>query len=214
MPEQHLDPFSPGGQFAANPQLYDYIHSITFGADGGIEMVDGAGQVLNTLVRGQFSAEQVEPDSFLLHLTDLVEIDPYYKLRWLRQTQEDTDARMKISFDEIPHEDRDVIRQVPPSSIMVEREEGLFVLQCQVVWRIDDEQEWPYLLARIRYRFATDPLLLYEENRQRNLYYQLEPPEPDTSVYYRMADIQRLTARELAEAGIAVEKDTSSSDDT
>jgi hypothetical protein len=75
------------------------------------------------------------------------------------------------------------------------------------VWKVKDEQEWPYLHYRTRYRFAVDPLAAHLANRQGSLYYELEAPEPDPRVYYRAEDAQRFTAGELGRAGIALEEE-------
>jgi hypothetical protein len=204
MPEQQSDPFSAGGTFVANPRLYDYIHKLVFEPSGAIKMVDGAGQVLNTLVRGRFSIETLGPAEFRVNFTDLVELNPYYTIDRLRGL--DPDARFKVMQEDVPYEDRDVRNRPAPFSGCVTREEGLFLFKRQVVWKILDEQDWPHLLYRVRYRFAFDPLEPYAANRQRNAYYRLEAPEPDTRFYYRVADGQKLTAREVAEAGIPCEE--------
>ena len=205
MPEQQLDPFSGGGRFAANPSLYDYVHTLVFDPAGTVEMVDGAGQVLNTLVKGRFAVEELGPTAFLVSLAGLVELDPYYRLKRFRGLE--LSAYFKAVQENIPYEEGDVRSRLDPYSVNVTREVGLFLLRRQVIWKISDEQEWPYLLYRVRYRFAFDPLALHMSNRQGNLYYQLESPEPDTRVYYRAEDAQPFTARELAQAGIAVEEE-------
>lgn len=203
MSEQWPNPFSGGGRFVANPHLYDYVHTLVFDPVGTVEMVDGAGQVLNTLVKGHFTVEERGPAAFLVSFADLVEIDPYYRLK--RFGNLDRDAFSKAVRENVPYEEGDVRSRPDPCSVNVAREEGLFLLRRHIVWNIKDKQEWPYLLYRVRYRFAFDPLAEHISNRQRNLYYQSEAPEPDTRVYYRAEDAQALTARELAQAGIAIE---------
>jgi hypothetical protein len=207
MPQPQPNPFATGKRLVANPYLYDYVHTLEFHSAGIIEMVDGAGQRLNTLVHGRFSVEQVSPTAFLVSLTDLVEINPYYTLERFRGL--DLAAYAKAVQGYVPYEEHDVRRRLDPFSVHVAQEEGLFSLRQHVIWKIRDAQEWPYLLYRVRYRFASDPLAPFLPNRQGNLYYQEETPEPDTRVYYRVEDAQRLTARELAQRGIAVEDELS-----
>lgn len=207
MSEQRPDPFSGGGRFAANPHLYDYVHTLVFDPAGTVEMVDGAGQVLNTLVRGRFSVEAPGPMEFVVNFADLVEIDPYYRLKRFRHL--DFDAYVKAVQEDVPYDEHDVRRRLDPYRVHVTQEEGLFQLREQVIWNIKDEQEWPYLLYRVRCRFAADPLAAHLSNRQGSLYYQLEAPEPDTRVYYRAEDAQHFTAGELGRAGIAVEEERS-----
>lgn len=204
MPEQWSNPFGGGGRFVANPHLYDYLHALDFMPFGSVDMLDGAGQVLNTLVRGRFSVEELGPTLLVVHFTDLVELDPYYRLKRLRGR--DVAAVIRSMHRYLLHDEHDVRRRLDPCHVQVAREDGLFLLRCQVVWNIKDDQEWPYLLYRIRYRFAADPLTACLANRQGNLYYVLEAPEPDTRVYYRAEDAQRSTAGELRQAGIAVEE--------
>ncbi|HEX8033543.1 MAG TPA: hypothetical protein VF510_06835 [Ktedonobacterales bacterium] len=207
MPDQLPDPFSAGGVFAANPNLYDYLHTLQFNSTGTLEMLDGAGQVLNTLVRGRFNVEQLTSSAFQLNFHDLIELNPYYELK--RRCELDPDVIAESPEGYIPYDEDDILCRLDPFSVHVVREEGLFVLRQQVIWRIKDEQEWPYLLYRSRYRFASDPLATHESNRRGNLYYMLEKPQPDTRVYYRAADAQDLTARDLALAGITIEKEQS-----
>src|SRR5690348_8718234 len=183
MSEQQPDPFSAGGRFTANPYLYDYVHAVDFHSTGIIEMVDGAGQRLNTLVHGRFSVEQVSPTAFLVSLTDLVEINPYYTRERFRGL--DLAAYAKAVQGYVPYEEHDVRRRLDPFSVQVAQEEGPFSLRQHVIWKIRDPQEWPYLLYRVRYRFTSDPLAPFLPNRLGNLYYQREAPEPDTRVYYR-----------------------------
>jgi hypothetical protein len=207
MRAQPSDPFSRGERFAANPHLYDYLHALDFVPFGSVDMLDGAGQVLNTLVRGRFGVEELGPTAWVLHLTDLVELDPYYRLKRLRGR--DTAAVIRSMHRYVLHDEHDVRRRLDPCRLQVAREEGLFVLRRQVVWQVRDEQEWPYMLYRSRYRFAADPLAALHVNRQGNLYYHLEAPEGDTCLYYQVEDAQQCTAGELRRAGIVVEDERS-----
>jgi hypothetical protein len=205
MADQGYGPLFSGGRLAANPHLYDYVHTLVFDPSGTVEMVDGAGQRLNTLVRGRFTVEELGPTVFTLHFIDLVEIDPYYKQK--RFSGLDLPAYFRAVQQYVPYDEHDVRRRLDPRSICVTREVDPFLLRCQVIWKISDDLEWPYLLYRARYRFDSDPLAAHVGNREGSLYYSLDPPEPDTRVYYRAEDAQKFTARELRQAGISVEED-------
>jgi hypothetical protein len=133
-----------------------------------------------------------------------VELDPYYRLKHLRGQDRATLIRSMRRY--LLHDEHDVRHRLDPCHIEVTREDGLFLLRRQVVWQIKDDQEWPYVLYRVRYRFAADPLTALQANRQANLYYRLEAPEGDTRLYYRAKDVEEYTAGELRQAGIAVEE--------
>jgi hypothetical protein len=171
-------PFTLSGEFEANPHLYDYLHRLSFSPTGIVEMVDGAGQVLNSLVRGRFSLQAAGQNVTLVQFFDLVELNPY---------------------DE--QEQHSVLDTI---SVKLTREEGIFAFKRQVVWNIRDEQEWPCLLYRLRYVFENDPLTQVLSSRVGNLYYSLEAEEPDTRFYYHQDDGQQLTARELSRMGISL----------
>lgn len=207
MPEPETDPFSAGGTFAANPHLYDYLHFLVFDATGTVEMQDGAGQRLNTLVCGHFSSEQLAPNVFQAHFSEMVELNPYYKMERFRGL--DFDTYFQAVQGDVPYEEQDIRSHPEPFSVQITREDGLFFLRRQVVWKIADEDDWPYLLYRVRYVFDSDPLEQFEPNRQGGLYYELEPPELDTCIYYRREDAQELTARDLHDMGIAIEDEQS-----
>lgn len=177
MQEQTI-PFLLSGAFEANPHLYDYLHRLNFSPSGLVEMVDGAGQVLNSLVRGRFSLQAAGQNTALVQFFDLVEVNPYDK----------QDQRGVL----------DAIR------VKLTREEGIFAFKQQVVWNIRDEQEWPCLLYRRRYVFESDPLTQVLSSRTGNLYYLLEGDGPDTHTYYCQDDRQQLTARELSQMGISL----------
>jgi hypothetical protein len=71
----HPTPLSRGGRFAACPHLYDYVHALDFAPFGvapfgRVDMLDGAGQVLNTLVRGRFTVEELGLAVWVLHFND------------------------------------------------------------------------------------------------------------------------------------------------
>ena len=83
---------------------------------------------------------------------------------------------------EAPYEEYDVRSRPDPMSIQVIREDGLFVLRQQVIWKLEDEQDWPYLLFRVRYRFAVDPLAAFVINRRASFYDYLTPPIPASTI--------------------------------
>jgi hypothetical protein len=170
-------PFMLSGSFEANPHLYDYLHRLSFSPSGTVEMVDGAGQVLNSLVRGRFSLQAAGQNAVLVQFFDLVELNPY--------------------------DEQEKRRGLDAISVKLTRQEGIFAFKQQVIWSIRNEQEWPCLLYRRRYVFEDDPLTQVLSSRAENLYYLLEAQEPDTNFYYRRDDGQRLTARELSQMRIS-----------
>lgn len=210
MRELVRNPFAEGGRWAANPSWYGYLHYLDFGPLGTADMVDGGGQRLNTLVRARFTAQQHSPTATLLRFTDLVELNPYYKFERFRGLEIDAyiqAAAGDVPYD-VPYDDHDVRSRPDPFSVRVTREDGLFPVRKQVVWKIEDEEQWPYLLFQVRYRFDADPLAAFAPNHSGSLYFEtLEAPEPDTRVYYRVQDAQERTARELVQAGIALEEE-------
>lgn len=210
MAESEPSPFAAAGRFgrfAANPHLYSYVHTLDFKPAGAVEMVDGAGQTLFTLIQGRFSVERVSPTAFHLLLTDLAELNPYYKRERFRHL--DLAAYVRATAGEVPYEEHDVRSRPGPMRIQVLQEDGPFVLRQQIIWKLDDEEDWPYLEFRVRYRFAVDPLAAFVANRRGPFYESLTPPEPDTRVYYRMVDAQKRTRRELTRAGITLEDEAS-----
>ena len=200
MSGRHEDPFSSAGRFFANPHLDDYVHSLDFQASGNIEMVDGAGQVLTALVRGRYAVEQLGLSQWVVRLTDLVAINPYYKHRRFRGLE--IEAYFQATQGYVPHEEQDVVGRLDPISVHVIREEGSFLLRQQVSWKISDAQEWPYLLCPERYRFDADPLASLASNRAGNLYYMFRAAATDEDIYYATRGLQQITARQLAERGI------------
>jgi hypothetical protein len=204
MQEEKTTPFSVSGAFEANPHLYDYIHHLSFSPLGIVEIMDGAGQVLNALIKGRFSVQARDQSSVLVHFSDLVELKQ--KPPFLAQPRDpDYSSTDYSDIDWIENPDYQVeepIRSLVPISVILTREEGIFPFMQQVVWKIHDKQEWPCLLYRVRYAFEIDPLEQVLSNRIDNLYYDMEAEEPDTRYYYRQGDAQKLSAQELAQMGI------------
>jgi len=64
--QEQIIPFLLSGAFEANPHLYDYLHRLSFSPSGLVEMVDGAGQVLNSLVNGRFSLQAAGQNAALV----------------------------------------------------------------------------------------------------------------------------------------------------
>lgn len=163
--------------YIANPQFYDYLHLIEFKADGSVEMVDGAGQVLNTLAHGRYRVRNIDASTAEVEFYDLVQVNPYKRQEKRGDVE---DFRVKVV-----------------------KEEGSFPFREETVWRIEDEDEWPCLLYRSRYVFEFDPLGFGRSNQMGNLYYLLENKELVESVryYYIRDEGQRLTVRELEALG-------------
>ena len=59
------------GTHCACPHLYDYVHRITLNADQSAELVDGAGQCLNSLASGQWAlSKSRDPQKYTLHISN------------------------------------------------------------------------------------------------------------------------------------------------
>jgi hypothetical protein len=86
-PSPHL--FAAGGTPAANPDLYDYVYYLDLDQAGTFEMVDGGGQALATLVRGRWVVTAFDAATAHLTLTELVELNPYYKHERFRDLELD-----------------------------------------------------------------------------------------------------------------------------
>lgn len=194
------------GRLAANPHLYDYLHALHFSSSGAVEMLDGAGQSLNTLVKGRFSVQPRDQSSSLVHFFDLLEVQdrPSFQLQPKDPTASDHSDYSEYVLAEQPGQQEIPVRSLAPLSVIVTREEGIFPFMRQVVWKILDKKEWPCLLYRVRYVFEVDPLEQMFSNRAGNLYYHLEAAEPDTRYYYNQDDAQELTVQQLIQMGISI----------
>lgn len=203
-----LRPLLPDSRFAANPDLYDYVHTLYVSDATSLEMIDGAGQRLFTLVQCRFVVEALTKASWRLSLTHLVEINPYYKLERFRGLE--PEAFAKAIRGSVPYGEGDVRSRPAPMSLQVTQKTGLFALRVHIIWNLEDDQEWPYLPFRERYRFSIDPLAAFKTNRSAalyTLYFANGASGPDTQVYYRMQDVEKVTAREFVERGIATRDD-------
>ena len=125
------------------------------------------------LFRSKYRISQTDEVSFKIHFSDLVETDPY-------------------EYDR-------VIGQLDDFSVACHKEDGLFAFRQEVVWRINDETKWPWLLYRSRYVFNVDPLEFGNTNQEHNLYFNLENKDFKNSTLYSYArsDAQKLPADEL-----------------
>jgi hypothetical protein len=166
---------------SANPHYYDYIHSLVFKDDGSVELVDGAGQLINAEAVGKYRVRDIDASSVEVEFYDVIEVNPYQKDRRLRD--------------------------IAPFKVKVLREEGVFPFRQEVVWKINDETEWPCLLYRARYVFDSDPLAFARAKQARNLYYLLEDKDliDAARYYYLREDRQELTAKEMLALGIPKE---------
>lgn len=168
--------FSTPNVYIANPQFYDYLHFIEFRADGSVEMVDGAGQVLNTLAHGKYRVHKIDISTAEVEFYDVVQVNPYKK-----------------------HEKRGDVENF---RLKVVNEKGVFPFREEIVWRVDDEDAWPCLLYQSRYIFEFDPLQFGRSNQIGN--YLLENKElvESARTYYIRDEVQKLTAKELEALGI------------
>jgi hypothetical protein len=66
---------------SANPQFYDYLHVLNFKDDYTIELVDGAGQLINTVGHGRYAIRDLSPSTAEVTFFELVEVDPYHNNR-------------------------------------------------------------------------------------------------------------------------------------
>jgi hypothetical protein len=119
----------------ANPHLYDYIHSLKFEADGTLEFVDGAGQMIHLRGHGRYEVRPIEDAKFEVAFTELVQVNPYGLERPTRAPGE------RIPANRYPK-----IRDLAPFTVICNRESGRFAFRQDVIWRVDDEEEWPCLL--------------------------------------------------------------------
>lgn len=163
---------------AANPHFYDYVHVMLFQEDGFVKFVDGAGQCINTIARGRYKVSESPCDSAEVAFSCVVEVNP-------RREEEE-------------------INHVPDFRVKLTRETGVFAFAEEVVWRIEDEQEHPYLLYTTRYVFDRDPLAFSRPKQMKNLYHLVEDKEMVESArcYYPVDGGQRLTLGQLREQGI------------
>lgn len=199
MTELSLQLFAAGERLAANPDLYDYVHFLDLDRAGTFEIVDGGGQALATLVRGRWVVTALDVASVRLILTDLVELNPYYKHERFRDL--DLDEYMQATSQPVPYEERDIRSRPEDISLLVTREAGVFTLREQIIWNLRDERDWPYILFRERYRFSADPLASFSANRSGIPYFERIIDEPDTRVYYPMKAAQKPNGAGTRRAG-------------
>ncbi|KRT55697.1 hypothetical protein [endosymbiont of Ridgeia piscesae] len=164
---------------SANPNYYDYLHLIRLVEDGTVELIDGAGQSINTEVNGKYSIYEMDADTVSIKFYDLVEADSYR-----------------------PDEK---IRDIDPFVVKVVKEKGNFAFRQEVIWRIDSEDDWPCLLFDTRFVFEFDPLCFWQVNRKRNPYYLLENKEQDGPIRHYYLDEKKLTLKEMQDLGIPKE---------
>ncbi len=67
-------------RMSANPHFYDYIHFLNFQEDGSVELIDGAGQLINTVARGNYRVGTVTQNSAEVTFYNLVEVNSASRL--------------------------------------------------------------------------------------------------------------------------------------
>jgi hypothetical protein len=210
MPGEPATPFAVSGPLEANPYLYDCIHRLRFFPSGVVEMLDGAGQLINAHVKGRFALQSGDEHTALIQFFDLVELK--LKPSVLVQTTDHgpvaEDYSNVTSVENPDSHNEGPIRALAPMSILMLREEGLFPFVQQVIRKIRDEQEHPCLLYPVRYVFETDPLEPVHDRRAGRPYYQ-GWIEPDLRYYYCQDDAQHLTAHDLDQRDILPLKQSS-----
>lgn len=203
MPAGPATPFGVSGPLEANPSLYDYLHRLRFFPSGVVEMLDGAGQLINAHVKGRFAVQSRDEHAALIQFFDLVELK--LKPSVLVQTTDHgpiAEDYSNVTFVENPDSHIvEPIRALAPMSILMFREAGLFPFVQQVIWKIRDAQEHPCLLYSVRYVFETDPVEAVRDRRAGRPYYQGRT-EPDLRSYYCQDDAQHLTAHDLDQRDI------------
>ena len=164
----------------ANPQLYDYFHSLKFEGDK-VEFADGAGQAIITIAFGKFAFRQIEPLIAEFEFYDIIEVNPYRK--------------------------NEKVRDVEPFKIKCHKEEGTFAFWFQAIWNVPNEEDYPCLVCQDRYVFDFDPISFGLENQKHSLYYKIEKRDFSQSAryFYERDKIQRLKFKEVLELGISEE---------
>lgn len=162
-----MDFFVYPAQLVAKPYYYDYINMLTLSADDSVELVYGESQGVRDEVTGQFTLTRTGDDRARLTLTGLQRSEQY--------RYEDDSA------------------ELPDMSIQISHETGVFAFRQEVMWRIDDPDEHPCLLYRVRYRLTPDPLLLPDSGTTG---------EADVALCYLPEDGQQLSVKTLREMGI------------
>ena len=132
---------------SSNPHFYDYIHFVDLREGGVVEMVAGGGQVLRRRIVGRFQVLSATASAAAISFFDLLDTDPYERSPETRKVEDRT--------------------------IHVEVEAGPFVMPCEVVWNVTEE-EAPWLLFQDRLAFSEDPLALGQPGLPREV---LEHPE-------------------------------------
>ena len=160
----------------ANPQYYDYLHFLRLKDDGEILMMGGGGQVINIHIEGHYQIHQ-QKNSIQLNLTELAQYNPYSK--------------------EKLHDIDNLILKFQP-------EEGTFAIRQEVIWKIKNPDDYPYLLYKVRYRCDIDPINHVNQRPIRNLYQLTENKDFEDSqkIYYASADRQELSLADLKKLGI------------
>jgi hypothetical protein len=163
----------------ANPQLYDYVHDLDFREDGSVELKDGAGQLINCVVRGRYSVRALGDESAVVAFFELKEVDP--------------------------HQDYALLGERAGFSVQVTRERGLFPFIEESPSKVNDPDARPALLYQMRYVYTFDPLTFGRGKEISNLYGVVEGRELSESArcYYPRDEVERLTAGELRARGLA-----------
>ena len=162
----------------ANPHYYDYFHYLHFAKGGSVKFADGAGQMVNSVAEGKYNILQINSAEAKVEFFDVSELNIYQKNEKTRD----------INF----------------FSVSLKKEEGIFAFAQEVVWRIENEDDYPCLLYRTRYVFETDPLFFVRERQQENLYYKIEKKNlfDSTRFYYAKEDKEELSLKKIISLGI------------
>jgi len=169
--------YEPPYVLSANPHYSDYIHALFFQDEASIEMIEGAGQIINGKAVGKYQIVVVNDTTAVIELENLVEVNIYQR-----------DQK---------------IRELDPMKLNVVREEGVFAFRRRNLL-VEDEDKWPCLLFEVRYVFDVDPLAFARNNPFQSGYFLDEEKDfiESTRYYYAQEDRRELTAKRLFELGV------------
>lgn len=162
----------------ANPQFYDYLHSINLDKNNKCELCDGAGQCVSSNFIGTFKLNNDLDNDGSIDFT--INTKNYAGLFGVPRKFNPNDE--SVSF-----------------TVNFTVDNGLFVFRDEIVWNLRDKNDWPISIFNRRYVFDTDPFLnIY--NRENNLFFMLEGDKEDDSslkYFYRPTDRVNKKFKEL-----------------
>ena len=166
---------------AANPHLYDYAHFLAFKENNEVEFVDGAGQLINIVVKGSYKIISIDNSKVGVEFYNLREVNPY--------------------------NEGEIVGEIKPFKELVHLETGFFPFHDEYFGKIENEENTPCLLYRQRYVFEYDPLTFAEKNQRKNLYNVIEDVDNKSLIYYyALPEQEKLSMKKLVDMGITENK--------